>query len=385
MTASRPSALLCALFLLACRADPGGPAGGAGRVAWRVPDAGWSLSPAMDAATVYFGSRGHEVVALERASGRLRWRARTDIISSYPQGRTILVAGDVVVMNDFYLYAFDRATGARAWTFRPANGDQPGITTMDTDGVATVFAPSYYDHRVYAVNARDGTERWMTELEGDSLTITFSPRYAAGRVFVGLKRFGFPTSGAFAALDAADGRLLWRHDFVPSYPGALYGSLGGAVYREGTVFVAVEDGQVYAFDASTGAVRWIAPRVHTIPPAVGGTYGDHRALAIAGDVIVAASNTGILVGLDAATGSERWRQASVTSSSVNDIAGGRTVFATSAGGELFALDPTTGRERWRFGSSGPARDEDVLASPGLPAEGIVYVAGFDAYYALRDP
>jgi outer membrane protein assembly factor BamB len=368
---------------LACATDPS-PPGGVPRVAWRTAGRGWNVTPATDGERVFFGSRDHEVVALDRATGAQRWRSRTPVATEYTEGFNIVIAGDIVAIADVQVYAFNRRTGDAAWSFGGADGDQPGLTSIASDD-ATIYTPSFLN-RVYAIDAVTGTQRWMTQLPGDAMSGSFRPTIRDGAVFAGIKRFGNPTSGGLAALDAATGAVRWVKEFEPDYPGALYGCLGYSVFYGSTVIVASEDGRIYALDLATGAVKWIAPRVHATPPATGGMYADTRPLVVVGDVIVAASLSGVLVGIDAATGAERWRHGTGFVFPLGNVLGSNDgdAIVVQSGGDIVIVDAATGVERWRGDPAGYPTGATTgdAASSVIGAGDRLFVAGFTAFYAL---
>lgn len=370
--------------LLGCVPGPGEPPGTSGRVVWAVPGGGWMSQAIVNGASVFFASRTHEVLGIDRESGAVRWTQNTGIGGGLTGGWGLVQTADVVVLTDRSLHAFSRATGAKRWVFQPEDGDAPGLTTIAADS-ATVYAPSL-NNRAYAVDGLSGVLRWSIQLPGDSLHGSFHPTVKDGVVFFGTKRFGIPTSGSFVALDAATGTIRWIYNFTPGYPGALYGCLGEAVFHDDNVIVDAEDGRIYAFNRQTGAVQWIAPRVHSIPTDPGGGgYGDNRTLVVAGDILVAGSNSGVLVGIDARTGTERWRHGGryITPQGTPFATDGPTVYITDSGGELYAIEANTGVIRWSLGRASSAGGDALFASPPVVAGDRLYVGGRSAYYALR--
>lgn len=372
------ASVVVSVLLAGCGSTPSAP--GTERVLWRVEGRGSHVTPSVDATTVYFGSIDHELLAIEQSSGAVRWRRNTGVTSAWTEGFNTVVAGDIVAMGDIDVYAYDRRTGQPAWVFRAADDDETGTNTLVSDGV-TLFAPSF-NNRMYAIDAGTGAQRWLTQLPGDNQSSSFNPTLRDGYVYVGIKRFGIPTTGALAALDAMTGAIRWVREFDASYPGALYGCLGRAAFHGANVIAAVEDGRIYALDRVTGATRWIAPRVHPIPPEPGGGYGDKRPLVVVGDIVVAGSDRGIVVGLDAATGLERWRWRQAGSTMAPFTSDGQSAFVRIAGGELIALDASTGVVRWREGAGGMDRG-GTFASGAIAVGDRLYVSGFDGYYALR--
>jgi outer membrane protein assembly factor BamB len=375
-----------ALPVAACRHEPTGTIGG-DRVLWHVdvPGVGSGVRPSFDATTVYFGDRAHHLVAVDKATGRVRWRQATGMGGPETAGSSTVVAGETVAMGDVDIYGFDRATGAPLWVFRPPDLDETGsYQYLVTDG-ATIYAGSLWG-RVYAIDARSGQQRWVTPLPGDASTPAGSPTLTAGSptlaegvVFIGIWRRTNPGTGGLAALDATTGRILWVREFQPEAPGQSSACQWPPAISGPDVIASADDGRIYALDRTTGAVHWVAPRVHRLPP--DGPYGDHRPLVVAGSVVVAGSTTGLVVGLDAATGATRWTSTANDGSVVFQLAtNGRLVFATHLASSLAAFDVETGTLRWRLW---PDYDNERYTSAPAADGDRVYANRTDGFFAVR--
>ncbi|MEX1187237.1 MAG: PQQ-binding-like beta-propeller repeat protein [Gemmatimonadaceae bacterium] len=344
------------------------------RVIWKVDGTSASVQPAFDSDNVFFGSALHEVIAVDKTTGQVQWRRRTGATSQRTEGNNIVVAGDAVVMGDVDLYAFDRRTGNSRWTFAPPYA-QPGFYSSATDGTR-IYAGSP-EGLVFAIDAATGVMRWQAEVPGDTaITAAFSPTYSEGVVFVGVKTFGSPVAtGGLAAFRAATGEMLWFRSFAPELSGQGSGSLGGAVFAGSLVIAASDDGRIYGIDRGNGEVRWIAPRVHPVPP-----YNDTRYLAVSGDRVIATSNHVIVVGLDAATGVEVWKRSFSNMGSLYPPAVDNQALYVTGGGPLVSLRVADGTTRWQLqltprGDSWvtPVVDGDRLYVPELE----------NGFYALR--
>ncbi|MFH9553136.1 serine/threonine-protein kinase [Streptomyces sp. NPDC017435] len=143
-------------------------------------------------------------------------------------------------------------------------------------------------------------------------------------------------SGLVSALDASDGRVLWRHvladDDGPSQAPVLSGGLAQVITHSGR--------RLEALDPASGATRWQQDLSH---------YPGVR--SVGGTVLLTAAD-GTVTGVDAATGAPVWKRripglskpyfmalpddplAYVASTSDN----GRT--------RITAVDPATGKVRW---------------------------------------
>jgi outer membrane protein assembly factor BamB len=346
----------------------------ADRVNWRVSGPAFPLVPTFDSATAFFASKDHQVVAIDRRSGKVRWRSSTaNGSSAVTAGFNLVAAGSIVAVGDVDVYAFDRLTGAPAWSFRASDNDETGTHAIASDG-SVVYTSSYFG-RVYALDSHTGQPLWVTQVPGPTgvHNMTFDPTVAGGQVFVGLWHDTKPMlSGGVAALDAASGRLLWTREFLPRAGGDDSYCTGGAVVSGGLVIVGSSDGQIYGLDTASGALRWIAPPV----PRFAG--GDDRALALSNDVVVASSNSGTATGIDVATGTVRW-STQLSGTSLTDHAEADSQMALFTTSELIALDPQSGSILWRTGVG-----KEGGAFWGYPriSPDAVLANGLDGYYSL---
>jgi outer membrane protein assembly factor BamB len=277
---------------------------------------------------------------------------------------------------------FDRASGERRWIYRAPHGDGPGLFLGQADG-EIVFTGSP-GGRLYAIDTRTGVPRWIAPIVTSELTSVFPPVVHGDLVVAGYSTFRNPSIGGLAVLDAGSGRLRWRTEFPKARERWQHTNLtGGPIVVDDLVFGAAGDGNIYALDLETGAVRWAFPRLSNLADdhqTAVGTDTDHRAIVRAGRLIIAGSATGYVVAYDIDTRAERWRH--------YDGVSGSTMFAFAAddrlayipffGGFIVALDLATGVERWRTG--------DFLKGflwPPAPAGDRIYVGGaYAGFHAL---
>jgi len=259
------------------------------------------------------------------------------------------------------------------WKFR-AKG--PIISTPALSGGRVFFGSS--DHNVYALDAGSGELRWKFATHG---RVTASPAVAQGSVYVG------SFDGNFYALDAASGALRWkfategeRRFAAPHLHGAEPAAetmpdpfdlfLSSPVISGNTVYFGSGDGNVYALDAASGALRW---KFHT-----GNVV--HASPALAAGTLYVGSWDSYFYALDAASGKERWRfktgedpvihnQVGIQSSAV--VADGAVYFGCRDS-KLYALDAGSGALRWAFDNKGSW----VISSPAV-RDGKVYFATSD--------
>jgi outer membrane protein assembly factor BamB len=196
--------------------------------------------------------------------------------------------------------------------------------------------------------------------------LEFPPAVAYGRLYL-------PTfDGRFYALDARTGRALWRFR-SGRCSWASPAVAGGLVYatflnrpRNCDLQTAPLDGEVVAFDARTGRVRW---RTRLGPT--------ESSPLVAGGLVYVGDWRGGVYALDARSGRVRWSYDTggpVKGSAA--LAAGR-IYIGSYDGHVYALDVRSGRLVWRASAQprfgGQAR---FYATPAV-AYGRVYIGATD--------
>jgi outer membrane protein assembly factor BamB len=330
-------------------------------------------APAVADTTVYFGTSDHAITALDTRTGRVRWRTASGETAGLTPGQNVLVVGPLVALPDLGLYAFDRATGARRWSFHPPSGDTPGRFIIATDGVR-IFTGSAAGY-AYAVDARTGTSLWTTAIAVDGNSVVADPVADQGSVFVTLRHWTNPTTGGVVALDAVTGAIRWQRNFVPTGPGQGAGSYGRVGLWHGLVIASADDGAVYGLDRNTGAIVWVSPR-----PADEGGFNDQRPVAVVGDVVAVGSDRTVLTGLDAATGQQRWTIRSEHGSIDFEMGSDdRYVYLPYVNLQMSAIDLSSGTIAWTSGSLPIGEYVAYAVSDGNQ----VYAPGLHGLYALR--
>ena len=346
---------------------------------WHVPEPGRG-GPAADDSSAYFLSKAHDVLAVDIATGDVRWRRTTLEEGEALSGAALLVDGESVVVGDYNLLAFDRRTGGLRWRFVPAEGYGPGIYLGGvSDGLALAGSPSGH---LYAVDVDSGALRWSTAVASDGKTTVFGPAAGGSVVAAGFTEFTAPNGGGVVVLAKDTGRVLWKQRF-PAPADASLGTnwAGGPIVVEDEVIVSSGDGNIHAFDIASGALRWTIPKVSGPSPFPVAADHDFRPLALAGQLLVCGSLTGQIVAYDRASREERWRfTATGLGSSAFRIAAMRDVaYVPFANGRLVALRISDGRELWRIGdwTSG------FLWPPAARGDTILLAGAGDGMSAVR--
>lgn len=259
------------------------------------------------------------------------------------------------------------------WTFH-AEGQLIASPAIDGD---TIYVGSTSGN-LYAVNRANGTAKWKYTIKA---RVASSPAVANGLVYFSA------FDGNFYAVEAGTGQLKWKfqtegeHRFSARHLHSLQPAtetmpdpwdcyLSSPAVWNGTVYFGSGDGNVYALDAGSGALKWKFKTGDVV----------HASPAVADGMILIGSWDSNFYALDAATGKERWRfktgddpvnhnQTGIQSSAA--VADGMVYFGCRDS-HLYALDEQTGAMKWSHSTNGSW----VLNSPAV-YKGHVYFATSD--------
>ncbi len=269
------------------------------RVRWRfrfTPKAGYSgvfaSTPVADGDTVYVQDLRSNVVALDRSSGAVRWKARFEARNDGPNGLA-LRAGRVYGATDAEAFALSASTGKELWHRHLTSRSEQLIDVAPVAWNGFVFLSTigytpFGRGAIYALDAETGAIRWKfvtiesrwrhpLESGGGGLWYSVSvdgrgrlyagnsnptpwggtPKLPNGAAFPG----PVPYSDSLLVLDARTGRLLW-HDQVTPHDVRDYdfeatpvlATVGGS----DMVYGAGKAGRVIAWDRRTRQRRWTA-------------------------------------------------------------------------------------------------------------------------------
>jgi outer membrane protein assembly factor BamB len=283
-----------------------------------------ALGLALDGGMLYAASRDGEVVALDPANGRTRWRTKTKAEFSAGPG-----VGDKLVVvgtSDGQVIAFDKA-GKEAWKV-DVSGEvlAAPLVTGDRVVVRTV------DGRLRSLDAATGKEQWVAEEPVPRLTLrgTAPPVRAGDAVLVGFD------SGKVMAFTLATGDPLWQSQVsTPRGRSELerLADVDGAVHVEGGDGYAVGyQGRVVMFALDTGQIWW------------GRELSSYRAPALDADQLYVATSDGSVVAMRRRDGAVLWQQEGLRRRGLGAPAVvGNAVVVGDFEGYLHWLDRDTGK------------------------------------------
>ena len=310
------------------------------------------------------------------------------------RSRIILAAVGLLLLG-VLLSACGGAPPAQTW---------PGLTL---DG-NTLYAISGQPQKVYMVDAETGTQKQAFPQDWTTLIGAQQPRGVVywspvavgdGVAFVGFADATAKLAGLYA-FDPNTGQTLWQvpvESYIqdpPTYAdGVVYvGDTNGNVYAvdtetravkpgwpfktgsaiwasplvtEGRVYVASMDHNVYCLDAASGELIWKAE--------LGGAIAGQPTLedgilyvgAFDGKEYALRADTGEPIeGFAFKAGNWIWSKPLIT---------GGQLYVTALDGKLYALDPATGKEIWSYDSGAASGGKDVLRADPVEAGGFIVV------------
>jgi polyvinyl alcohol dehydrogenase (cytochrome) len=359
--------------------------------------------------------------------------------------------------QDGTVYAIDAATGCTYWTFKAAASVR-SAPVIEKSGDRYVAYFGDLKAAAYAVDAANGELLWKNALDNHPVArITAAAKYYNGRIYYPISsveevapsnaQYGCCTfRGSVAALDAANGKQIWKSYAIPDEPKPtrknsagtqLMGPAGAAIWSSPTLdlkrkAIYVATGNAYsephtgytdailAFDMETGAMRWsqqmtpgdgwnfscINPNKVNCPEKSGPDL-DFGSSPILRGLIVAGQKSGMVHALDPDAGGKLvWQVRIGKGSALGGIEWGmaaddRNVYVAlsdqdsrnpASGGGLFALNLKTGEKVW----TAPAPKPACLGKPGCTAAqmapvtaipGVVFSGSMDGHlraYAAAD-
>jgi outer membrane protein assembly factor BamB len=304
---------------------------------------------------------------------------------SYPliaDGRVFVTVAD----NDGFgttLYALDQATGATLWSqaisgtpWSTAAYDAGRVFVVNFDGVLRRFDPA------------SGEPAWAVQLPGQ-FVFTSPPTADGGVVYTG----GAGSGGTLYAVSESDGAVLWTQP-------VSNGDSSSPALSATDVFVSYACGLVYAFDRTSGQLRWFndgpcsggggktavyhADRVYSRDffgnEILDASTGSLRGTFQAGPAPAFAGKIGLFLNgstLQATSGRRTlWTFSGDGGLVTAPIVVGSTVFVGSSSGMLYGLDLRGGRIVWSTNvGAGLSGSDDGLGGLGAGQGLLVVPAG----------
>jgi polyvinyl alcohol dehydrogenase (cytochrome) len=352
---------------------------------------------------------------------KVKW-AMTYIGGRY--GQPTIVGGRLFLTSSSgKLYSLDAKTGCLRWRFDAGAGVRATVVIGRLPGASPSGYAAYFgdfQRNVYALDAASGKLIWKVNVEKHPRgVLTGAPVLYKGRLYVplssweeaagGVGVYGCCSArGGVAALDAKNGKLIWKTYAIEQTPAPngknssgtqMYGPAGAAVWssptidaKRGVLYVGTGDSytdvkegssdSIIAMDLASGKIRWknqvteadsflmgCGPRraAANCPTKVGPDhdFGSSPILVTlpnGKDIILAGQKSGTAFGMDPDGGGKTlWRNKIGGGGALGGIewgmaSDGKRLYVANAdpgvpesrGGKpgLFALDPATGKLLW---------------------------------------
>jgi polyvinyl alcohol dehydrogenase (cytochrome) len=377
---------------------------------------------------------------------KLKWAFGLPLGASSSSQPSVLAGRVFVGSDNATLYSLDAKTGCAYWSVRTKAPGRVAPIVVPIKGYEGVKYAVYYatiDKMVYALDAQTGKQLWASQIPGEGNGLTGSPAYYAGRLYVPLTASGVTAGftpkveccksrGAVVAVDASNGKILWRTQTVPepvekisknSVGTQVWGPGGASVWNSPTIDpkrgliyvgtgnsygpkVASTSDSVVALSLKDGSIQWHYQEFtdafmlgcgETNPPGeicpehlgqdwdFGGAAVILQPLGGGKDILVAAGKGGIAVALDPdQKGKLLWR--TQLYDKTPPTADGLVLFGSTAdgkriyfplqqeGGGLKAVSLATGKIEWDAKLNTDKRGQ-VGAASSIP--GVVFTGGWD--------
>jgi outer membrane protein assembly factor BamB len=332
---------------------PGPGPGSSPGVVWRYQaDGALDSSVALANGLAYLIVSKGELVAIDTATGRARWKAS---LPTRAQTSAVLAAGLVIVGADDGLHAFDATSGRPAWTALDS-GTIRGTPAVVGDTMFSASATGLVQGRSirtgglsWSVDVGVGASRSVAAIDGLLVIGLDSGTILGLSTADGSNRFGTDSgdAGSIGTPAIAGGRIYAATGLDAAAPGPghhqiLALSLAGDIawkyaspadrpvytpaVANGLAIVDGEDQSIVALDAATGRPVWRA----SVPGV------DEVVAAISAGTVYSATNGGYVLAVDARTGMEDWRVKISGVPFAPVVAGGRVYVGTSLG-QLIAI------------------------------------------------
>ena len=274
-------------------------------------------------------------------------REEYDVLQGHLKGLSPLqpIANGIiyVVQRTGVVYAYNATTGGQLWSFDSgrnawATTSQGNGSLLDPSSVQVANGIAYFSivDRVYALNAQSGKELWAHNFH-NALDINQSPAIANGTLYLtafvpGYGSVMHPETYIYA-FDAQTGAQKW-------VTAKMRGYLNGPVAYSGNVYVSSYDGVWYTLNLANGAIE-------SQKTLSGGGYGDP---VLINGVLYALteSDTNNTLAVLNADGSVKWSVRVAGQYPVLDDVQGGIIYLSGRSSGVYAYSATDGKLLWHY-------------------------------------
>ncbi|WP_297800626.1 outer membrane protein assembly factor BamB [Arenimonas sp. GDDSR-1] len=319
--------------------------------------------PVVDGDTVYAADAANQLVAIDKATGKIKWKATPNKEAASggwkfwqkPTQPFALTGGPAVYSGLVALggrngevFAFNAADGAILWkTMVSSSVISAPLITFDTVIVRA------NDGKVIGLDLSTGEKRWQFDRGLPSLSVrgNGSPVLGPGLIFVGYE------DGTLIALRQQDGQRVWEQ-LVAKPDGRTeidrMSDIDGEIQvGDREVFASSYHNSTMAIALNNGQPIWVRD------------IGGYAGVALLSDRIIVADRDSGLWALDRTSGSDLWKQAAFLRRGVTTpVVQGAYIVVADREGYVHWLDSATGDIKGRVKVGGGVRGSPVVSDDG---------------------
>ena len=279
-------------------------------------------------------------ISLAGTSGQAAWRSRVVTKASKrnvrPSVPPLVYGGRIFVYDTSGTVTSLSPGGGTIWSASLApEGERSHVAGggIAASGNAVYAATGYGE--VVALDASTGNRLWAFKMSAPAHS---APTAAGGKVFV------VSTTNVLHAVNLADGTEAWRYAGIPESAGVL--SAASPAVSGDTVVVPYSSGEVTAFNAATGDLKWADAVIRsTRTLAVSGLTDVAASPVIHDGIVYATGISGRTIAVRLSDGERIWEQ-NIGSASTPAVSG-NAVFIVDLQDHLIALDKSSGSIFWK--------------------------------------
>lgn len=279
-------------------------------------------------------------VGLGDTSGASSWRVRAVEKASKrnvrPSVPPIVAGGRIFVYDTSGKVTAMSGGGGKAWSVSLAPEKEKSRAAgggIAASGTAIFVATGYGE--LAALDAATGNKLWTFDLGAPAYS---APTAADGKVFV------VTSTNVLHAVNQSDGTEAWQYPGIPETAGVL--SAASPAVSGGVVVVPYSSGEVIAFEAKSGQLKWADSVVRSTRTLAVSGLSDVAASPVIFDGIVYATGvSGRTIAVRLRDGDRLWEQ-NIGSDSTPAVSG-NALFIVDLEDNLVALNRSSGEIFWR--------------------------------------
>lgn len=279
---------------------------------------------------VYVTTGFGELVALDAASGAVKWRQKFDVaIGGAPTVSSGLV---YVVARDASAWAIRTTDGKVQWQLpgTPSGSAMVGVSAPAVNERMVVF-PFSSGEMVGALK-QGGLTLWQGKVAGARLGRAFATvtDLTGDPVIVGDKLYAGSSAGKVSAFDVNSGERIWT---------ATEGAVSPVQVAGGSIFLVSDEARLVRLDAATGATIWAQDLPYFVKEKIKkqAKIFVHYGPLLAGGRLFVASTDGLLRSFDPATGALLGQTEIPGGAATNPVVAGGTLYVVGMNGQLHAF------------------------------------------------